>query len=276
MNEPASAAGTAAPRSTMPEPLSGLPETAAIEIAPGRPWLSVNETNRLARLHGLGAALAQAWVLDELLEAISLPDAEEKALMREFLARKGIKDDSAVAGWLERERISFDDLRALATKARRLELFRTQRWADEAETRFLDRKLELDQVVYSLLRTKDPDLADELYQRIKEGEADFAELAPSHSEGSERLSRGQIGPVPLAAGHESLVSRLRVGSPGQLWPPFQAGDTWVVLRLDSHIPAQLTDETRARMLNELFQQWFQARVKLLLEGEPLPNLPPLP
>lgn len=260
----------------MPEPLSGLPETPEVEITPGRPWLSVNETNRLARRHGLGAALAKAWVLEELLEAISLPDPEEKALMRQFLERQGIKNDDAVPGWLEARRISFDDLRAVATRSRRLELFRQQRWGDEAEVRFLERKLELDQVVYSLLRTTDQDLAEELHQRILEGEADFADLAPHHSHGPERHSRGQIGPVPLAAGHESLVSRLRVGTPGQLWPPFQAGKTWVVLRLDVHIPAKLTDETRARMLDELFQQWLQERVKLLLEGEPLPALPPLP
>lgn len=264
------------PRTTMPEPLSGLPETPEVEITPGRPWLSVNETNRLARRHGLGAALAKAWVLEELLEAIPLPDPEEKALMRQFLERQGIKDDDAVAGWLEARRISFDDLRAVATRSRRLELFRQQRWGDEAEVRFLERKLELDQVVYSLLRTADQDLAEELHQRILEGEADFADLAPHHSQGPERHSRGQIGPVSLAAGHESLVSRLRVGTPGQLWPPFQAGKTWVVLRLDVHIPAKLTDETRARMLDELFQHWLKERVKLLLEGEPLPALPPLP
>ncbi len=262
-------------RTAMREPLSGIPETAEVEIAPGRPWLSVSETNCLARRHGLGPALAQAWVLEELLEAIPLPAAEEKALMGEFLWRQGIKDDAAVAGWLEKQRISFDDLCALATRGRRLEVFRQQRWGNEAEARFLERKLELDQVVYSLLRTNDQELAEELHQRILEGEADFADLAPHHSDGAERLTRGQIGPVSLAAGHESLVSRLRIGSPGQLWPPFQAGDTWVVLRLDLHIPAQLTEETRARMLDELFQQWFKARVKLLLEGEPLPALPPL-
>lgn len=263
------------PRTTMPEPLSGLPETAEVEISPGRPWLSVNETNRLARRHGLGQALAQAWVMEELLEAIPLPEAEEKSLMRRFLECQGVKDAAAVAGWLEAKRISYEDLCALATRGRRLEVFRQQRWGDEAEARFLERKLALDQVVYSLLRASDQDLAQELHQRIVEGEADFADLAPHHSDGPERLTRGQIGPVPLAAGHESLVSRLRVGSPGQLWPPFQAGDMWVVLRLDLHIPAQLTDKTRARMLDELFQQWFKARVKLLLEGEPLPALPPL-
>lgn len=260
----------------MPEPLSGLPETAEVEISPGRPWLSVNETNRLARRHGLGPLLAQAFVLDQLLDTIPLPAAEEKTLMREFLERQGVKDDKAVESWLEDKRISFEDLRSLATRVRRLAVFRQHRWADEAESRFLERKLELDHVVYSLIRTKDQDLAEELHQRILEGEADFDELALDHSDGPERFTRGQIGPVPLAAGHETIVSRLRVGSCGQLWPPFQAGDSWVILRLDLHIPSQLTEETRARMLEELFQQWLKARVKLLLEGETLPALPPLP
>jgi len=78
MNAPAAPSPEQPVRTTMREPLSGLPEKAEVEIAPGRPWLSVNETNVLARRHGLGPALAQAWVLEQLLEAIPLPEAEEK------------------------------------------------------------------------------------------------------------------------------------------------------------------------------------------------------
>lgn len=141
------------------------------------------------------------------------------------------------------------------------------------ETRFLDRKSDLDQVVYSMVRVEERDVAEEIHQRLLEGENDFPELAEAFSTGSERNTRGLVGPVPLSAAHPELFSRLRVSRHGQLWPPFHVVNIWVVLRFERLIPAQLNDTMRAMLLQELFQEWFEARVRLLLAGEPLPPLP---
>ena len=40
------------PRTNTAEPLSGVPDPPCIEIAPGRPWLTLAETNRLHRQQG--------------------------------------------------------------------------------------------------------------------------------------------------------------------------------------------------------------------------------
>ena len=260
------------PSDTLPEPLAGLPEPAVVELPPGRPWLALSELNRLIRQQGQAHPLARAWVLDQLVHAIPLPVEEEKALMAAFLERRGISDDEHVPGWLQERGLVFDDLRILATQKRRLQRLVRCRWDDEVEVRFLQRKPELDQVVYSLLRVDSEDLAAELHHQIAEGEADFDALAPLHSQGPERHCRGQIGPLPLAAGHDSLVSRLRRGRPGQLFEPFQAGESWVVLRLEQFLPAELNEPTRERMMGELFEEWLEQRVRLLLEGQPLPPL----
>jgi parvulin-like peptidyl-prolyl isomerase len=260
------------PRDSLPEPLAGLPEPAVVDLPPGRPWLALSELNRLIRQQGQARPLARAWVLDQLVHAIPLPVEEEKALMAAYLERRGIHDDDHVPGWLQEHGLVFDDLRILATQKRRLQRLVRCRWDDEVEVRFLQRKPELDQVVYSLLRVDSEDLAAELHHQIVEGEADFADLAPLHSEGPERHCRGQIGPLPLATGHDSLVSRLRRARPGQLFEPFQAGDSWVVLRLEQVLPAELNDATRERMMGELFEEWLEQRVRLLLEAQPLPPL----
>jgi parvulin-like peptidyl-prolyl isomerase len=259
-------------RDALPEPLSGLREPAVVELPPGRPWLALSELNRLIRQQGQARPLARAWLLDQLVHAIPLPAEEEKALMAAFLERRGITDDDRVPAWLQERGLAFDDLRILATQNRRLQRLVRCRWADEVEVRFLQRKPALDQVVYSVLRVDSEELAAELHHQIAEGEADFDSLAPLHSTGPERHCRGQIGPLSLAAGHESLVSRLRRGRPGQLFEPFQAGDSWVVLRLEQFLPAELNEATRDRMMGELFDEWLEQRVELLLEGQPLPPL----
>ena len=264
------------PRLQPPERLSGVPDPPVVEVAPERPWLTVAETNRLIRQQGLALAVAQAWVLDEIVQVIELPPEEEKQLVRQFVEAKGVSSDEALQAWLKQKRLSYNDLLYFATKKTRVERWQLRRYREEAEIRFLERKLELDTVVYSLLRLKDRELADELFHRIQAGEDDFPTLAESYSHGQEKNTRGLIGPVPLAAGHPELVSRLRVSRLGQLWPPFQVADLWVVMRFERLLPAQLNREMRARMVEELFQVWFRERVQLLMDGEPLPPLPYLP
>ncbi len=68
-------------------------------------------------------------------------------------------------------------------------------FAAKAEARFLERKNELDQVVYSLLRLENSFLARELYLQIESGESNFADLAKRYAEGPERNTNGIVGPV---------------------------------------------------------------------------------
>ena len=131
-------------------------------------------------------------------------------------------------------------------------------------------------MVYSLARVKEQGLAEELHQCLREQEADYPDLAERFSEGPERQTRGQVGPVALNSGPAELRQRLRVSRPGQLWPPFQAEKHWWVMRFEQLIPAQLDARNRGRMIEELFQVWFKQRVQLLMYGEPLPPLPYLP
>jgi parvulin-like peptidyl-prolyl isomerase len=263
-------------RANLPEPLSGVPEQPLVELGYGLPWITLNEINRLVRQQGVASALARAWVLDELLRAIPLTPERQLELERQWLEQHGVSREEELQPWLNRQRLLSEDVAQLACQAERLDRFRRHRWGGEVEIHFLRRKPELDQVVYSLLRVSDVDLAAELHQRIQEGEATFAALAATHSEGLERHSNGVIGPMPILTAHPEISSRLRVGQPGQLWPPFQVDRFWIVVRLEEHLPARLDEPTALRMLEELFETWLKERVNLILADEPLPALPALP
>lgn len=258
------------------EPLSGVRAEARIALAAEHPVLSVEQTNRLLQRHGLNQALAVALVHDSVADTIPLTPEEEHPLIRAALEPEGIDGDPALVRWLEHRRWSFEDLRAWATLDERLRRWRTWRFGGEAEIRFLERKPDLDQVTYSLLRVSDGDLAQELYFRLKEDGADFGSLVQAFSEGSEKASRGLIGPVAVSAGHPELARRLRAGRPGQLWPPFAVGNTWLVIRLEEQWPVQLDEAMCSRMVRELFDVWVNDRVTRLLEGEELPPVPQPP
>lgn len=256
--------------------LSGVTPLAEIAIFPGRPLLSIEETNRLLRQQGVCLALAQGYVFDQVVATITLDSELESKLMGYYLQQQGVGGYDELDGWLERKGWSTDDLRYFATKAEKIRHFSQRRYGAEAEIRFLDRKLDLDQVTYSMLRVSDPELAEELFLQLKEGEQDFASLVATYSEGAEKVTRGLIGPIAISSGHPLLAERLRVGAPGQLWPPFQVNDVWLVVRLEDRFPAQLDEAMRQTMVDELFGIWFNEQVALVMAGEnsmPLPQDP---
>lgn len=248
-------------------------EAPVIEVPPGRPWISAVELNRLMRQQGLVLAVAQASVYDEVVRTIELDAQTTAELVEEYLLREEVSTPEQRQAFLARKGLAEEDLAYFATKGHRLELFKQRVFEAEVEIRFLERKLDLDQVIYSLIRVEEQHVAEELHQRILEGEADFADLAERFSLGAERHTMGRVGPVPLTGAHAEVVKRLRISRPGQLLAPFHLVNVWLLLRLEHWFPAELNDETRTTMRNELFVEWFEQRVALLMAGETLPPLP---
>ena len=153
-----------------------------------------------------------------------------------------------------------------------------ERFAAKGEARFLERKNELDQVVYSLLRLENSFLARELYLQIESGESNFADLAKRYAEGPERHTNGIVGPVSLTQAHPALVEKLRIAQPGVLLEPFRISDWWLVVRLERYVPATFTDEISDQMCQEMFDAWIDEEtdtiLKQLAAEMPEPASPP--
>ena len=244
-----------------------------IELKPGVPWAPPGELNRLARQQGLCQAIAKASVYDEICQAVQLSQEEELATVRSYLAAQEINDKTELEPFLQAKGWSQADLIYYASRGARLLRFQEQVFEDAVALHFLERKLDLDQISYSLIRVSDGDLAFELHQRLQEGEASFEELASEYSEGSEKDSQGRIGPLPLNLAHPAVVNKLRTSNEGQLWPPFFLKNIWLILRLDQWQGARLNDATREQMLEQLFDEWVDARVEQRLAGDTPSPLP---
>ena len=142
--------------------------------------------------------------------------------------------------------------------------FIRDRYEAKAETRFLERKNALDQVVYSLLRLENRFLAQELYLQIEAGESNFADLAKRYAEGPERNTNGIVGPVSLTQAHPTLVEKLSVAPPGVLLEPFCISPWWLVVRLERYVPATFTDEVSEQMCEEMFNSWIKEEAAMIL------------
>jgi parvulin-like peptidyl-prolyl isomerase len=87
-----------------------------------------------------------------------------------------------------------------------IEKFKIATWGHKVESYSLSlaRKISLDQVVYSLIRTKDQGLAQEIYFRIQKGELSFVKLTREYSQGSETHTDGLLGSVPVCQPHPAI------------------------------------------------------------------------
>ena len=246
---------------------------AEIELRPGTPFCSADELNRIARQQGLCLAIAQASIFDEICRSVALSSEREAELVETYCLENDLNQPERLEEHLHRRGWQQQDLVYFATKQERLSRFQQLLFAEDVELRFLASKTDLDTIRYSLIRSRDGDLAFELHQRLLEQEASFEELAATFSEGAERDHGGQVGPVPLSQAHPVLVEKLRISHPGQLWEPFFLKDIWVILRLDEWQGARLDDATRQDLQQDLFEDWLHQRALQLLNGEEVGPLP---
>lgn len=202
--------------------------------------------------------LVQELIVDE---AIANIDVDPQQAVETFCAKRGIFSEEQRQAWCKQQNQSLEALTAAALREHKIALFQEQTWGAQIESYFLQRKTQLDRVCYSLIRTKNASLAQEIYFRLNDDGASFSDLARQYSEGQESKTGGLIGPVELNVPHPVLSRMLSVSQPGQLWAPTQIGEWLVIARLEQFEPAQFNDTMRQRMLTEKFQEWVRGQMQ---------------
>lgn len=200
-------------------------------------------------------------IIDQAIASYHCTPEEYAIALEQFAAKNQLTDAENKHNWLKYHHLAEAQLEALATRGLLVEKFKQATWGNKLESYFLSRKGQLDRVIYSLIRTQDPGIAQEIYFRIQENEQSFADLARQYSQGSEAQTGGMIGPLEISVPHPVLSQLLRSSQPGQLLPPTRLEDWLVIVRLEKFIPAQLDETMRQRMLNECFTNWLSEQLK---------------
>ena len=112
------------------------------------------------------------------------------------------------------------------------------------ESLFLRYKDRLDRVLYSLIRVESSEHAHHLYYSIEANEVEFGDAAAQFSIGPESKTQGIIGPVDLTTPHPEIAARLRTAKPRQLFPPFQADQWHVLIRLEYRFDSEYDEKTK--------------------------------
>lgn len=234
--------------------------TAVLQV--GTQTITAEEIIPLLAGYQLLPKLLRELIIDQAIAPIECTPEEIASACQQFSEQHQLTDPARQA-WLASYGITSEKLEALATRQLRIDKFKVATWGSKLESHFLNCKSKLDKVIYSLIRTKDPGVAQELYFRIQAGEQPFAECAREYSQGPETQTGGIQGPVELSMPHPTLVKMLSVSQPGQLWHPTRIGEWLVIVRLEKLIPAQLDERMRSQLLNNLFEAWLSEQINQL-------------
>jgi parvulin-like peptidyl-prolyl isomerase len=200
-------------------------------------------------------------IIDQATAEIECTVEEEQGALKRLCDRFQLTTPEAQAAWAKQQGLNPEDLPSIALRPLKLEKFKAATFGKNLESYFLKRKGALDQVIYSLIRTQDVGIAQELYFRLQDDQISFSDLARTHSQGPEAETGGMVGPVELETPHPILAKMLAISQPGQLWPPTKVGEWVIIVRLEKLIPAQLNEGVSQRLLNELFNQWLQTQLQ---------------
>jgi parvulin-like peptidyl-prolyl isomerase len=216
----------------------------------------------LRQLNDLGLLVQclRAGMIAEAVGPVSVTQEEQNQLVSQYCQQRRIQDQAGLEAHLQQQGRRLPSLLWELTLPLRIQRYAQQQFGAKAEAEFLDCKDTLDQVVYSLLRVRDAELARELYLRIEQQEASFPELAAQYAEGPERQTNGIVGPVPLTQAHPLLAEQLRTHQPGTLIPPFNIEQWWLVVRLERYTPAVFNESTALEMAQKLFNDSLQNEV----------------
>jgi parvulin-like peptidyl-prolyl isomerase len=207
----------------------------------------------------LWKALLRARLLDEASSGFTPEPEDVESAWQDFC--KKFKVDQVTSLPVPPDYIGCpaERLKSAIERECRISLWKKKLFEPQAAERFEARKPALDRVVYSLLRVKDAGLARELWFRIKEGEATFADLAPNYASGNEVYTAGIVGPVAFGAMHPALAGVLKPAPVGEVLRPFAVAEWYLVARVDHHLPVEFDDAMKAQMVDELVHIWLEER-----------------
>ncbi|WP_166015855.1 peptidylprolyl isomerase [Synechococcus sp. HB1133] len=204
---------------------------------------------------------------EEILKLVNIPSSWLVDERSKYLNGSNLEDVLADNNW------SSDELDMHLSLPEALRLFSEYMFSPGLEELFLSADGGHDQVIYSVIRVRDPGLAQELWIRIEEGEKSFSELASEFGEGPEAKKKGLLGPVPLGSIEPPpLKSILRSLKASKVTPPTQLGEWIILVRLEQLTKSRFDQKMRTFLLDQQLNIFLNQRVEDIILGKSLDPL----
>lgn len=236
-------------------------ESARPVIKVGSEYFSLAALFQKLQTHCLLPQLCREILVEQVTSGLNLT-SEEAALGRQVVYRLNqIQAETDRQRWMQQRSMNPGQFEQWVQRQIQVETFKRRQWETEISSYFLKRKESFDRAIYSLIRHTDQAVIQELFFRIQAQEDTIANLAAQYSQGAEQQTYGLVGPMEMGRVHPRLAQQLRLAKPAQVNAPLQLENWFVIVQLESWLPAQFTPEMEQRLLDELFQQWLEQQLQ---------------
>lgn len=246
-------------------------------MAPSQPFIVLNGQQQISlaqavqylqaagKLDETVGEILRQYVLEQTLQSrsdLQVADAEVAEAIAQFRQQANLTDPIEFEIWLAAQGVDLQVLQTQTQRELQLRHLRDRIAEPHLPQYFIERKLDLDQVVLSRLAVGDRELAEELYQQLLEG-ASFEALAQDYSQTGDRLFNGMLGLLSRGSLPDTLRAAVDAATPGDVLKPLfiEQESLWCLFRLDRVLPATLDHpEVLETLRNELFDQWIMRQL----------------
>ncbi len=234
--------------------------------------ITENEIVSIIKRMELMPSIVRRHIEEEIITLVQLPPKWHENAFQEFLKGEKLTEED-LGVWLNKKGWTKDDLKLNLARPESLYRFSKQRFGAGLEEKYLSDAADLDTVIYSLVRVRDPMLANELWMRLCEREVSFVDVASTYGEGPESNRKGLIGPIAFGMLQPPIIRDILRGlAPGEFTSPKNLGEWHILMRLEQLNPSAFDQATRDRLLQEQLDNFMNKRSIALLNEDPVEPL----
>lgn len=215
--------------------------------------------------------LYQHILVQAVKSQVSLSSVELEQRLIEFRLDYQLIDTNEFQQWLSDCDTDYETFRQQFLWEISVEALKDQICQPQLQAVFLQRKSSFDQVVLSWIGVNTEAEAQSLSQQLAAG-IEFEQLAAeclrsAEADISQRLQQDDLTALSEVLTWEELPEELQeVIQEAQLeavMGPMAIDDHWYLVRLEEWLPAELNDELKEHLTNEIFDQWLTQKVEAL-------------
>jgi parvulin-like peptidyl-prolyl isomerase len=190
-----------------------------------------------------------------------LPTPEQiDQILDNFRKANELQEPKTFQTWMTHNNIDYETLRERIARDRALQQLILKKSEPKLGEVFMNRKLELDQVLLSCIAVDTEARAHEFRDQIEQDGASFAALAQDYSLADNHQNGGRMEPISRGKLPDDLRAEIDTKQPGDLIGPLLIDDYWYLFRLDEAAEALLEGNLEEQLRAELFGQWLANEV----------------
>lgn len=191
---------------------------------------------------------------------------EEIQVVGDQLRReKRLEKAADTIAWLADQMISVEDLEAGICDRLLTQKLAEHLFSKEVEKNFVQNKLQFDQIILYQIVVAKPQLAQELFYQIQEGEISFFDAAHLYDiDENRRHLCGCEGKVYRWGLKPDIAVAVFSAQPGEVIRPIQTDRGYHLCMVEKFLPAELTPQRYQEILHNLFNEWLSNEVNYLL------------